>query len=600
MQTSIDYLNHVNIAKGLNLYTNLNKTQREYEDRFETIYQKARDADISLESAKEFLSTLSKEEQITLQKFEGLAELFDTESLSNEGAYNLLLHRYEKFDWNSDGSTEIGSAKTLPLLPQNMDINTKKAWVDTLNTMGDDMMAIGVISMTLNEEHLKRQLAERFDSMSEDEKAQLQKQLNFDLEQFITDTLNKPYTLKEITHNDILNTTKTILDGADGGYSSPEMINSTIRLQEEFQKAYQQIEPQTYLTTQEQIKIQQDSDKTINTKEETPLQNALKETRTPEEIIAEYRAVQGGDGIAYDGMFEEIQANFLAKHEPYFQSEYEHYEKYKDVFTPLYSNFTIQKANAIAQELNAQFPHYKDVMHKAYYGGTEKDKQVWQDMFMDYQAYNRYLREKHDLQMSPTALMGGLNKESTKAYNLAVYDALEEGLSIEEASNKAKELLSMFGGREALAFKLMFFTGLPNNIEEVTKIPEEEVDYDKQIDLRKEGFNHNFWTESYLNKFKSDEHGILARIMYDLELFSFLMDNEELLDKKLAELKDRAYQSDSGKEWYDDKNSDGMFNERFKASIKSKYEKALYAKEIYDKYSEKIFDNIKIDGFSNK
>lgn len=317
-----------------------------------------------------------------------------------------------------------------------------------------------------------------------------------------------------------------------------------------------------------------------------------KETRTPEEIIAEYRTMLEVE--VHEGMFEEQKAAALARHEPYFQKEYEYYEKYKDIFTPIYSNYTTEKANKIAKELNAQFPEYKAMREKASRGGTEQDKEAFEDMFMDYQAYNKYLREKYDMDMSMGSFMAA-TKESSKAYNYAVYDALESGMSIEEATSKARSLLSTFGGREAQSFAYMFFSGYPEDIEAAIEIPEEEIDYDKQIDLRDYGFEHNFWTDAYLNNFEDDSQGIKARIMYDIKLYSFLLENDALVNTRLDELKERAYQTDQGKDWYDWQNEDGKFNEEFKSSFQDKYDNAVYARDIYDKYADKIFDNSLLD-----
>ena len=338
----------------------------------------------------------------------------------------------------------------------------------------------------------------------------------------------------------------------------------------------------------------------VDEEKKEPLATALKvlkgETRTPEEIIAAYRAMPGQGGIAYEGMFEEQHAASLAKHEPYFEKEYDTYEKYKDIFTPLYSNYTTEKANNIGRDLNAQFPEFGAMREKAYMGGTEQDKEAFEDMFWDYQAYNKYLREKYDMDISRGGFMAA-TKESSKAYNLAVYDSLEQGLSIEEATKKAQSLLRSFGGSEAQSFSLMFFSGLPEDIEKATEIPAEEIDYNKQINLTDYGFEHNFWSDAYANTYGDDSIGVKSKIMYDIKLYSFLLENNEVVDKKLDELKARAYETEQGKDWYDWQNEDGDFNENFKSSFQSKYDNAVYAQEIYDKYADQVFDNSILDEF---
>ncbi|MDD3505519.1 MAG: hypothetical protein PHX65_03100 [Sulfurimonas sp.] len=604
MENSIDYINHVNIVKDLNLYNRVRENQKPFEDKFEVIYAQAKEADVKLSDAKEFLSELSRDELRTLQKFEGLADAIDVGSLSDEGAYNLLVHDYEKYDFNGDGAVMRGAAKTLAHIPEHMDDEAKKAWVKALNAMGDDLMGISVMTMSLNEEFNNRQIASHLSQMSDAQIDKMQESASFDIRAFINETLSKPYSPKTLSVLDVLDEVDAKINSTDGGYSSPELIKSLERLREALQNAIEEVEAKAQkLSTAEELEIKQEIKENKNEVKEEPLAVAIKstkvETRTPEEIIAEYRAMPGQGGIAYEGMFEEQRAASLAKHEPYFQKEYEHYEKYKDVFTPIYSNYTTEKADKIGQELNAQFPEFGAMREKAYMGGTQQDKEAFEEMFWDYQAYNKYLREKHDLDMSTGGFMAA-SKESSKAYNFAVYEGLESGLSIGEATAKASSLLSTFGGNQAQSFSLMFFSGLPEDIEAATEIAEEEIDYDKQINLSDYGFEHNFWSDAYLDTFGNDSVGVKSRILYDIELYSFLLENEDIVDTKLAELKDRAYESENGKDWYDWRNEDGKFNENFKSSFQTKYDNAIYAKEILEKYGDKIFDNSVLDEMNTK
>ena len=143
----------------------------------------------------------------------------------------------------------------------------------------------------------------------------------------------------------------------------------------------------------------------------------------------------------------------------------------------------------------------------------------------------------------------------------------------------------------------MFSFGLPEDIEAATEIPEEDIDYNKQINLSDYGSEHNFWSDAYLNTYGNDSVGVKSRIMYDIKLYSFLLENDDLIDTRLDELKTRAYETESGKDWYDGQNDDGKFNDRFKSSFQTKYDNAIYAQEIYEKYADKIFDNSKLDEF---
>lgn len=295
-------------------------------------------------------------------------------------------------------------------------------------------------------------------------------------------------------------------------------------------------------------------EKLLATKEVDKKENVThKETRSIKEIIAEYRAMPGMNGIAYEGMFEQQIENSLKKHEASFIADYPLYEKYKDVFTPMYSNYTTEKANNIGRALDAQFPDFKAIKDKAYLGGTEKDMEDFENMFFDYQAYNKYLREKYDMDI--TAM--GYTQEGTKAYNFAVYEQLEKGVDLAKAESMAHSVAQTFGGMEGYAFSIGLFNGLPTDMAAAMEIPEEEIDYTKQIDLRDVGFDHNFWTTDYTKKFGLDELGIKSRILYDVKLYSFLLENNEIVDKKFEEFKNRAYEGESSKEWYDWQNSDG-------------------------------------------
>jgi len=136
--TSIDsqeYKQHVEIMKGFNMPEGFNEVREPYKEDFEKIYSKAKQEGVDLSNAKEFLNSLSKDELSTLQNFTKLADEIDVDELSDEGAYNLLLHHYEKFDFNGDGFREDGKAKTSGLIPDNIPNDAKKAMVETFNKM---------------------------------------------------------------------------------------------------------------------------------------------------------------------------------------------------------------------------------------------------------------------------------------------------------------------------------------------------------------------------------------------------------------------------------------------------------------------------------
>ena len=147
MTTNTNYNEHVTIMKELKMGDGFYEVREPFKDNFEKIYEEAKSENITISNAKEFLNALSKDELSTLQNYTRLVDEIDVDSLSDEGAYNLLLHHYEKYDFNSDGIIEDGKAKTNSLIPESLDSTTKKALVETFNTMGFGEVMMASIAM---------------------------------------------------------------------------------------------------------------------------------------------------------------------------------------------------------------------------------------------------------------------------------------------------------------------------------------------------------------------------------------------------------------------------------------------------------------------
>lgn len=135
MTTNTNYSEHVSIMKNLKMADSFYEVREPFKESFEKIYQEAQSQNVTVSNAKEFLNSLSKDELSTLQNYTRLVNEIDVDSLSDEGAYNLLVHHYEKYDFNNDGIVEDGIGKTQSLIPQSLDNTTKKAVVETLNSM---------------------------------------------------------------------------------------------------------------------------------------------------------------------------------------------------------------------------------------------------------------------------------------------------------------------------------------------------------------------------------------------------------------------------------------------------------------------------------
>lgn len=135
MQNINNYQSHVAISKELIMNDDFINFRADYKDDFEKIRLEAKDEKIDMSNAKDFLNSLSSDELSTLQHYSGLADEINIGKLNNEGAYNLLLHHYEKYDFNNDGIVSDGIARTNTLIPTNMQDSDKKALVKTLNSM---------------------------------------------------------------------------------------------------------------------------------------------------------------------------------------------------------------------------------------------------------------------------------------------------------------------------------------------------------------------------------------------------------------------------------------------------------------------------------
>ena len=149
METSANYLNNVRLLQQLKTNSSRSAMQEPYAKDFETIYKEAQENDITLSNAKEFLNTLSSDELSTLQHYTGLADEINVDSLSNEGAYNLLMHDYEKYDFNNDGMVQNGIGNLAPILPNSMDDHMKESYVQALNSLDESKRLDAMIVSTI-------------------------------------------------------------------------------------------------------------------------------------------------------------------------------------------------------------------------------------------------------------------------------------------------------------------------------------------------------------------------------------------------------------------------------------------------------------------
>jgi hypothetical protein len=101
------------------------------------IYDEARSS-VANHSAKSFLVGLSTEQLSLLQHANDLVDSINVNSLSEEGAENLLVDRDHRVDLNNDGFEEVGAAKIVQFPPPNAPQAVKDAWNAATSGLSDE------------------------------------------------------------------------------------------------------------------------------------------------------------------------------------------------------------------------------------------------------------------------------------------------------------------------------------------------------------------------------------------------------------------------------------------------------------------------------
>lgn len=205
------YDEHVSILKDLKMSDSFYEVREPYKDSFEEIYNKAKEEKVNISNAKDFLNSLSKEELSTLQHYTLLVDEINVNSLNDEGAYNLLLHHYEKYDFNNDGLVSNGIGQNSELIPSNMPNNEKKALVKSLNEMDERDRFLSMLMLV---------------------------PLNLKIEngRVITIKSENPFT-----YEDIIKRIERILNPLPGEFVSSNMKDTFSTFKEIFEKNYNEI-----------------------------------------------------------------------------------------------------------------------------------------------------------------------------------------------------------------------------------------------------------------------------------------------------------------------------------------------------------------------
>ena len=137
METSQAYQSYIASMQNYQTPEGRKNYQEPFFEQFEDIYNKAQKSDINLKNAKDFLEELSSTELQTLQKYSGLADAIEVDAISPEGAYNLLMHDNEQYDFNNDGVAEVGIGKHMLPVPTTMPADVRNAYIEAMNSLDD-------------------------------------------------------------------------------------------------------------------------------------------------------------------------------------------------------------------------------------------------------------------------------------------------------------------------------------------------------------------------------------------------------------------------------------------------------------------------------
>jgi len=161
-----------------------------------------------------------------------LLESIGIDSSTNEKIYKMLVQSYAKSDLSSDVKIFVG-------ISENMDNNIKEAWVKTIYSVGDDLMAVSFIYETLNHEYIKKTVVKNINMMTDSQKSKLKDNAISNIDKFMKDILAKSYMSKQIGYQDIMDILDEILYGEDGGEASLLMLQSAENFKKEFLDLYE-------------------------------------------------------------------------------------------------------------------------------------------------------------------------------------------------------------------------------------------------------------------------------------------------------------------------------------------------------------------------
>lgn len=286
------------------------------------------------------------------------------------------------------------------------------------------------------------------------------------------------------------------------------------------------------------------------------------------EMIEKYKDVFLPMPSSFSKEREELQTAVIRERYPDFLPMDEGLQKYGFKADP--SNPETQETKEIREEANRQF--IED------HGGQEAWDEEAAFIRGIYQQYpNNYSDKWHDI---PNA------KERANVFNAGVYEELEKGQSLYEASGNATHVVSLYLNNNVAWTQRMqgandFFIG-DGKVFEATSMEErnnEKIIYDGFIlDLRKYGFDRDLSTR----RIYDSEVQMITSIQNQLDYANFLIDNPDILQKQFDEISKKSL-----RELGIDINKDTDIYSSYINPAKEIIEPAELALAIFSKY--KIF-----------
>ncbi len=391
----------------------------------------------------------------------------------------------------------------------------------------------------------------------------------------------------------IQSTNKTTATKATSAYESTTSTQTpqtdTIEEKKEPTKATTEVQTETKerLTTEQEIQIKQQTAQITSETEKSSLATAIQESSQPQamgrmaQMEEKYKDIYTPMPEKFSQEIEDLQTKLIRERYPDYLTFDEFAEKY---LVPIESPTPEAEAKAKALQDAKMAESIRTEGPNQYNGGVPYVRDEERDAFIAsiMRQYPNNTQDKYfsNLTNSP---------QRARAYNAAVYEGLEAGESLVDASAKAGQVQNTYIDNtemfdEQFSRSRKFFH---EYYDEVDKRAEEErqntlkdplpdqnpTKYNGTVlDLREYGFDREITTLVLLKS----NNAMVASIQEQIKFFDFILKNQDIVQGKYEEL-DEKYKQQNG------------FDETIITPVKKDLPIAQRALEVFSKYE--IFDN---------